>query len=188
MPPIHIAGTAMAATASDGNAKRDGNDGRQPTSVPANAAPAATAPNSAHALSANCAASRTSRPWIHDTPARRVTSQPPTAMVLTMPTAQAAFREGRSNAHKPAASCAAAITMKRRASVGCSACTPVAAACTAPAPIELSAAAVRPGRRVEGEFTGVGSTAVSVGVGLQPGSLTPESAQHGLGQFAAADQ
>ena len=64
-----------AAMASAGNNRRGVGRVRRPTIAAANAQPTAVAPSSAHAVSANCAASRTSRPSIHEMPVIRVASQ-----------------------------------------------------------------------------------------------------------------
>ncbi len=107
----------------------------------------ATAPSRAQAVSANWGASRSSSPGIHEMPVSLVTSQPPTATAFATMTAHAAGVTGRSSAHRPAPSCATATTTNRRASSGCSAWMPVAAAWMAPAPSEAIAATARPGKR-----------------------------------------
>ena len=66
-----------------------------------------------------------------------VVTHPATAAMLTAAVASAAARLGRASASRPAPSCSTAVTTKMRASCGCSAWTPVAAAWIAPAPIDM---------------------------------------------------
>ena len=148
VPPLSMAGMVSAATASAGNEKRGAIACRLPIIDAASAQPTAVAAKSAHAVSANCAASRTSRPSIHEIPAIRVCNHTPTATALTRTMGTATRRLGRVMATRPTPTWATAHNMKRRASVGCSACTPAAAAWITPAPIVVMMAIVSPGTRV----------------------------------------
>ena len=148
VPPLSMAGMVSAATASAGNERRGAVACRLPIIDAASAQPTAVAAKSAQAVSANCAASRTSRPSIHEIPATRVCSQKPRATALTTAMGTATMRWGRAMASRPTPTWATAHRMKRRASVGCSACTPAAAALITPAPIVVMMAIVSPGTRV----------------------------------------
>jgi hypothetical protein len=102
VPLLSIAGTVSAVMASAGNSRRGAAEARRPTISAANAQPTDAAPSSAHAVSANCGASRTSRPWIHEMPVTRVASHAPTATPLITSNGTATQRLRRASAMRPA--------------------------------------------------------------------------------------
>jgi hypothetical protein len=102
VPLLSIAGTVSAVMASAGNSRRGAADAADRPSARPVRNRRTPAPSSAHAVSANCGASRTSRPWIHEMPVMRVASHAPTATPLMTSNGTATQRLRRASAMRPA--------------------------------------------------------------------------------------
>ena len=143
--PVHMAGTTSTAQATAGYARRTEGRGRDPMSTAAKAVVAATAPRPAQMESAHCGLSATSSPSIHEMPEMRVSNHPPTAAPLMSTPAGMSATRGASNMKSPQPTWSRVITMKMRASCGCSACRPMAPPWMTPAANEANPAMAIPG-------------------------------------------